>query len=70
MAKLILQPPQRQAHSRLRDMQPHCRPADAAFVNDGQERAQEVPVESVANQRGIKGGGFHGDEYEFNLYKR
>jgi hypothetical protein len=51
-------------------MQPHCRPADAAFVNDGQERAQEVPVESVANQRGIKGGGFHGDEYEFNLYKR
>lgn len=70
VAELIFQPPQRQAHRRLRDVQPHRRAADAALVDDGEEGAQQVPVEPVADQGGIESRRVHGVEYEFNLYKQ
>ncbi|OMP13767.1 inorganic polyphosphate/ATP-NAD kinase, partial [Corchorus olitorius] len=41
VAKLIFEPPQREADRRLRDVQPHRRTADAALVDDGEKGAQQ-----------------------------
>ncbi|MNT75945.1 hypothetical protein D3C72_2148910 [compost metagenome] len=56
---MLFEPAQGQAHRRLGDMQPHRGAAQAALVDDGQEGAQQVPVEPVGQQGPVQGRTLH-----------
>ncbi|GBH28133.1 hypothetical protein BvRS1_51820 [Burkholderia vietnamiensis] len=54
-AERVLEPPQRLADGRLRDMQARGRTAHAALLHDHQVSAQQVPVEAVVDEAGEVG---------------
>ncbi|POM20766.1 hypothetical protein CSX04_02186 [Burkholderia cepacia] len=51
----VLEPPQCLAHGRLRHVQARGRAAHAALLNDDEVGAQQVPVETVVQERGEVG---------------